>query len=165
MTKCFFWYVSSSTIFAVVTNHFRTSYISNIGKCSLVYLDQHKICAGNSDDGEIWKRCGQKWSVLLPCDVNELDVRKWRKVQPLPCFLSSGPLERFFFSSIVMLELMYTHFQQTNAKDSRLMASNLFLNVFFKIILTHGYTWLHMCKPSFVFFTRVVLCFFSFTRV
>ena len=31
-----------------------------------------------------------------------------------------------FFPSIVMLELMYTHFQQTNTKDSRLMASNLF---------------------------------------
>ena len=60
-----------------------------------------------------------------------------------------------FFSSIVMLELMYTHFQQTNAKDSRLMASNLFLNVFFKIILTHGYTWLHMCKPSFGFVLHV----------
>ena len=49
-----------------------------------------------------------------------------------------------------MLELMYTHFKQTNTKDSRLMASNHFFKcVFSKIYLhmaTHGYTytWLHM---------------------
>ena len=49
-----------------------------------------------------------------------------------------------FFSSIVMLELMYTHFEQTNTKDSRLKASNHFVNVFFKDILAHGYAWLHM---------------------
>ena len=156
----FFWYVSSSTIFAVVTNHFRTSYISNIGKCSLVYLDQHKICAGNSDDGEIWKRCGQKCLLLMKRPAAMWCQRAWRaevkKGSAFALLFVQRTTGTFFFSSIVMLELMYTLFQQTNTKDSRLMASNLFFfNVLFKIILTHGYTWLHMCKPSFGFVLHV----------
>ena len=60
-----------------------------------------------------------------------------------------------------MLELMYTHFKQTNTKDSRLMAPNHFLNVFSKIYLhmaTHGYT---CVNPVLVLFYTCVTPFFS----
>ena len=67
-----------------------------------------------------------------------------------------------FFSSIVMLELMYTHFQQTNTKDSRLMASNLFSLCFSKLYLhmaTHGYT---CVNPVLVLFYTCSFVFFQF---
>ena len=73
-----------------------------------------------------------------------------------------------FFSSIAMLELMHTHLKQTNTKDLGLMASTHISNVFFKNVLTHGYTCvnpvlvlfytcsflflaLHMCNSFFVY--------------
>lgn len=141
MAKWFFWYVSSSTIFAVVTNHFRTSYISNIGKCSLVYLESRSAQNMCRKFGRWWDletlrsemlasdeaSCCHVMSTSLTCGSEE-------SFSLCPAFC---PADHWYtlFSSIVMLELMYTHFQQTNTKDSRLMASNLFLMCFSKFYL------------------------------
>ena len=142
--KMFFWYVSSSAIFAVVTNHFRTSYISNIGKCSLVCLDQHKISAGNSDDGEICKRCGQKCLLLTKRPAAMWCQRAWRaEVKKGSAFAllfvqrTTGTL--FFIHSHVRT---YVYALPTN-KRKRFKIDGL--KPFFKCVFqNYTYTWLHM---------------------
>ena len=159
--KMFFWYVSSSTIFAVVTNHFRTSYISNIGKCSLVYLDQHKICAGNSDDGEIWKRCGQKCLLLMKRPAAMWCQRAWRaevkKGSAFALLFVQRTTGTFFF--IHSHVRTYVYALPTN-KHKRFKIDGL--KPFFKSVFrNYTYTWLHMATHGYTCVNPVLVLFYT----